>query len=195
MKKGSLLLLTLAYAFSTFGSGIFTPIYAFFVQKIGGGIFETSSAIALFSIVTGIAVLLISRTTWSHTYRKECLVVGWFLWLLSMVMYYCVSTFGTLLLSQVITGLGNALSSPAYDAEFSEQVIDDLSGGWGVFEGVTSIFSGIASVSGGFIVAYYGFDVLFYWMMAILTLSFTLIVYYVYTQKTYRVTSRQFITL
>src|SRR3990167_10694900 len=99
MSKKGLNLLVYAYATSMFSSGILTPIYAFFIKKIGGGILETSCAISLFSIISGIVALLIYRTKWSHTYQQECLCIGWFLWLISIFMYCYITTLTMLFLS------------------------------------------------------------------------------------------------
>lgn len=144
---------------------------------------ETSWAIALFSIVMGLTILIIAQTKWSHTYRKEYLLAGWLIWLLGLILYSYIQEVTMLFVAQILTGLGNALSSPAYDAEFSEQASDDLSGGWGIFEGVTSIFSGLAAIIGGYLTSRYGFDTLFYCMIGTSTFSFCLILYYFYKQK------------
>lgn len=182
-QKSYLYLITFAYATSTFASGILMPIYAFFVQKIGGGILETSYAIALYSIIMGIATMLLHKTTWSQKHPLTLLCLGWFLWLVSMGMYLIIKSTGTLYVSQLINGIGDAMSGPAFNAEFSKEAADDLAGGWALYQGVTSIFSGIASIAGGFIATIYGFDILLYYVIAIATLSFFLILYYSYTKK------------
>lgn len=178
MQKNYIYIITFAYAFSTFAHGILMPIYAFFVQKIGGGILETSWAIATFSIITGIGTILIHKTTLSHTYSKHFLWIGWFLWLLSVSVYFLMQNIWMLYVSQLLNGLGTAMSEPIYDAEFSRITASNPSAGWAFFEGVTSIFAGIAAIAGGFIAAWYGFDVLIYCMITVATSSFFLIVYY-----------------
>lgn len=183
MNKTGFYLLVVAHATSALSSGILTPIYAFFVQKIGGGILETSCAIALYSIISGVVTLLIFRTKWSHTYQLECLYIGWLIWLLSVCMYFCISTFSMLFLSQVLNGLGNALSASSYDAEYSRQTLDNLSGGWSIWEGLTGIIAGIAALLGGFVTVHYGFGVLIWFMVAAAITSFFLILYYVYREK------------
>lgn len=178
MKHFYLYILTLAYAFSTFASGILLPIYAFFVQKIGGGILETSWTIALYSIICGIGTIVIHKTKWSHKHAKLCLWGGWLLWLLSMLMYAVIQNIIALYISQLLNGLGDAISEPVFDAEYSKQISDDPSSGWALFTGTTTIFSGIASIAGGLIASAYGFDVLLYCLIAIATISFLLIAYY-----------------
>ena len=180
VSKKYLYLIIFAYAFSTFAQGIIVPIYAFFVQKIGGGLLETSWAIAMYSIVTGVFTILIHRTKWSHNNRKLCLWGGWLLWLLSVGVYFIMKNVTLLYLSQILNGIGDALSEPAFDAEFSKIVKNDLSGGWALFEGTTSIFSGIAALLGGIIATYYGFNILINCVMAMAAISFLMIAYYTY---------------
>lgn len=182
MEKKYLYLITFAYAFSTFAQGILTPIYAFFVQKIGGGILETSWALAVYSIITGLGTIFIHKAPWSHLYKKHFLWGGWFLWLLSVAVYFKMNNSFLLYLSQLLNGLGTALSEPVFDAEFSKRIAADPSGGWAFFEGVTNIFSGVAAIIGGFIASMYGFKTLIYCMFGVATISFFLIVYYSHNQ-------------
>lgn len=176
-------LITFAYGFATFAQGILVPIYAFFVQKIGGGILETSWAIALYSIITGVGTILIHHTKWSHKYKKHCLWFGWFLWLLSIAVYMLMQNIVMLYISQILNGIGDALAEPIFDEEYSKKIKNDPSAGWAFFEGTVSIFSGLASILGGFIATYYGFDYLIYCVMAVAAISFTLIAYYSYEIK------------
>ena len=53
MKKELKILLT-AYCFSTFAFSMLSPIYAIFVEEIGGGILEASYAIAIFTFISGL---------------------------------------------------------------------------------------------------------------------------------------------
>jgi hypothetical protein len=178
MKHFYLYLLTLAYAFSTFASGILMPIYAFFVQKIGGGLLETSCTIALYSIICGIGTIVIHKTKWSHTHAKFCLWGGWLLWLLSMVIYLLISNIFMLYISQLLNGIADAICEPVFFAQYSKRIAKDPSAGWALFTGITTIFSGFASIAGGLIVSVYGFDALLYCLISIAIVSFLLIAYY-----------------
>ena len=171
-------LLTFAYAISTFASGILVPIYAFYVQKIGGGILETSWAFGLYSILYGLGTMMIHKMQWTHKYRMHLLWIGWLMWLLSISIYFMVSTLTVLYVSQVIGALGDAIYEPVFDGEFSRQVAADPSSGWAFFNGTTSIFSGIASLLGGVIATVFGFEALLFCVLAVGSISFFLIVYY-----------------
>lgn len=183
MQKYYINLLIASYSISTFSQGILAPIYAFFVLKIGGGILETSIAVALFSIVTGVSTILIYRTKASKTYQKEFLCFGWFLWVISVSMYFFVTNIYTLLATEILSALGSAISNPAYDAEYSKQTIDNLSGGWAIHEGVSTIFYGLACLCSGFIASQFGFPMLILFMTILASISFFMILQYVYNAK------------
>lgn len=177
-KPNYVYLLTFAYAISTFASGILVPIYAFFVQKIGGGLLETSWAFALYSILYGLGTMAIHKTPWTHKYRMHLLWIGWLLWLFSITIYFVVGTLTVLYISQILGAIGDAIYEPVFDGEFSRQVATDPSSGWAFFNGTTSIFSGIASFLGGIIATTFGFEALLCCVVAIGSISFFLIVYY-----------------
>lgn len=183
MQKQYLRLLIAAYSISTFSQGILAPIYAFFVENIGGGILETSFAVAIFSIVSGTCTILIYQTKSSRIYQKEFLCFGWLLWVASVVMYFFVQNIYMLFLTEVLSALGSAISNPAYDAEYSKLTMHDLSGGWAMNEGVSTIFYGIACLSGGVIGSYFGFNVLLLFMTLLASISFFMILYYSLEEK------------
>jgi predicted MFS family arabinose efflux permease len=176
-------LLLAAYSISIFSQGILSPIYAFFVLNIGGGVLETAYSMALFSILTGIITILIYKTTWSHIYRKEFLVWGWFLWMISLLMYCCMSTITALCISQILCALGSAFSTSAFDAEYSESASHNLAFGWALFEGFTNIASGVATLLAGMLAAHYGLQFLMLCMAIFATASFGIIFYYSYIFK------------
>jgi len=177
MKKYQIILW--AYGLSMFSDGILVPIYAFFVQKVGGGILETAGAVSAFSIVAGITTILITRKPWNAQHKLRFLWVGWLIWLLGVISYLFIYDVQTLFAAAVLTGFGSALSNPALDAEFSEATSADSFAGWGSFEGINSIVSGIAALSGGVVVVRFGFDTLIYCMIVTATASLAVLVYYV----------------
>lgn len=179
----NLKLLLYAYSTAIVAQGILSPIYAFFVLDLGGGIFEAATTVALFSIITGIVTILIYQTDWSYTYRKECLVWGWLLWTISLLMYCCMSSIFLLCVSQVLSALGNAFSTAAYDAEFSDASHPNLASGWAWFEGMTNIASGIAALFAGLLVGHFGLGFLMICVAIFATISFGIIYYYSYIKK------------
>src|ERR1700739_1359549 len=115
-------ILVSSYAISTFAEGILMPIYAVFVQKIGGDILEASGAIAIFLIFTGLATVAIHRIRWTQRHRRALMVWGWLLWVVGICSYFTVSSTATLFMTQVLVALGNAIADPAFDAELDDNI-------------------------------------------------------------------------
>ena len=173
-------LLVSSYSVSTFSEGIILPIYAVFLQEIGGGILETSGAIATFLIVQGIATILIHRLPWSQRNRTHLLIYGWLLWVFGIGMYFIISNVATLFLTQVFVALGNAIADPAFDAELDDHTDTKIkSYEWGIFEALKDILNGVAAIVGGIVAAFFGFKVLIMFMLTAATISFLMILHYV----------------
>jgi len=180
-------ILVSSYAISTFAEGILMPIYAVFVQHIGGDILEASGAIAIFLIVNGLATIAIHRVTWSQKHRHALMVWGWLLWLVGIASYFAVSSTATLFLTQVLIALGNAVADPAFDAELDDNIDTRLkSYEWGIFGAVQDILNGVAAIIGGAIASLFGFKALIVCMVIAASVSFFLILYYMHARRIYR---------
>lgn len=174
MQKYKLLLW--AYNFSTISTGILGPIYAYFVMKVGGGILETAYSMAIFSIASGSATLLATRSGLYHKYKVECLYTGWLMWVLGTISYLFIDSVTTLLIAEILNGLGSALSNPIFDAEYSQAASADLVTGWGDFEGLTNILTGLSALVGGAIAHHFGFKMLIYLIIFTAIISFAILV-------------------
>lgn len=179
-------ILVLAYGFSTFSEGILLPIYAIFVQKVGGDILDAAGAIAVYFILQGVFEILIHRTSWSQRQRKTLMVVGWLLWLVGIGSYLLIHSVAMLFIAQTLTGLGNAVANPAFDAELAEKTDKKISSyEYSVFEGLQDIFQGIAAILGGLVATTFGFTSLLVLMVISASVSFMLIIHYLYCHKKY----------
>ncbi|OGY95748.1 MAG: hypothetical protein A2543_02245 [Candidatus Komeilibacteria bacterium RIFOXYD2_FULL_37_8] len=156
------------------------PIYAIFVQGIGGDILEASAAISIFLLVSGLTTIFIHRSAWSEKHRVKLLVYGWLLWAIGIGGYFFIVDTYTLFAVQVIVALGNAIADPAFSAELDDNINKNKkSYSWGVFQGIQDIANSIAAIAGGLIASLFGFRVLIAFMFATATLSFLIILYYV----------------
>lgn len=174
-------ILVSAYVASVFSEGIILPIYAIFVQKIGGDILEASGAMATFLVVEGVFTILVHRLRWSHEHRFILLIGGWVIWLIGIISYLLISNVFMLFATQVFTALGNAIADPAFDRELArhtDKKMEEFE--WGIFEGANSIMSGVAAILGGIIAATYGFTVLIYFMISTASISLITILLYIH---------------
>lgn len=172
-------ILVFSYGLSTFSEGILLPIYAVYVQKIGGDILDASGAVATFFILQGITEVWIHKRKWRHSHRMQLMIWGWLLWLIGILTYLLVNSVPILFVAQVLTGLGNAIANPAFDAELAEKTDKNISEfEYSVFEGLQDIFQGLSAILGGLVATTFGFGALIFLMAGTATLSFLLILHY-----------------
>ncbi|NCN87139.1 MFS transporter [archaeon] len=164
---------------STFSEGIILPIYAIFVQKIGGDILDAGLALGIFLMFEGIFTYFIHTKKRNHDKKIKIMISGWFVWLIGILIYLVISSKWTLFLAQIFLALGNALADPIYDEEFASNTNKNSSEKqWGLFEGGISFTQGLSAMVGGIIASIFGFEILIYTMAITATISFILILYY-----------------
>lgn len=146
----------------TFLTGLFAPFYALFVEKLGGGIEVAGASWAVFSIVSGLMILLFRPWASTIQQKRRIMIGGMFLRSFTFVFFIFIDSFLELILVQVLVGISIALVNPSYDALFTkhtseEQAISD----WGGWEGMTSIATGLASITGGYLIKFFGYEAVF----------------------------------
>ena len=167
MKKGTKVLL-FSDAWATLALGMIGPIYAIFVEKIGGDILDASWAYFAFMITSGVAMYLISH--WEDKFKnKEILItIGYCLTALGCLSYVFVFNQFSLIVTQIILGLAESIQVPAYDALYSKYLEKKKEASeWGDWESMRYIVTAIAAVIGGYLASIFGFKILFVCMFAI----------------------------
>ena len=144
------------------GFALFEPIYAIYVQEIGGYILEAAVAVGLFSIVLGVSTIIFGKITDSKTdLKKKLVVLGYSIVTISFLGYYFIRNPIDLFIVQIIMGLGTAMIDPGWDALFTRNVQKGKEATeWGIQEGCKQIAIGIAGITGGFVAYYFGFKIL-----------------------------------
>ena len=174
----ALKILLAATAFSTLAAGMFAPLYAIFVEQIGGNLLDAGNAYAAFSIAAGLLIFFISRWENSIKHQENLVVIGYALASLGFLGLLFVKNPFELLLVQVLFGASAAVTNPAFDGLYSKFldkgkfVLE-----WGLWESSYFIFTGIAAFSGALIATFYGFNGLFI-AMFVLSLFATFISLY-----------------
>jgi len=154
------------------------PIYALFVDKIGGDLLDASFAGGLFALTAGITSLLSGKYSDKIKENELIIVAGYLIIAIGFFLYIFVSSVYQLLLIQVLIGFGEAIYSPAFDAQYSKHLDGHKSGKqWGAWESMNYFTAAFGAVVGGFVVTIFGFDVMFL-AMAIISLLSALYIYY-----------------
>ena len=149
-------------SFFVFAMGMFGPIYAIYVQKIGGDILAAGIAWAVFMIISGVGILLMGNIQDKIKRDKTSIIVGYALMSLGFLGYFFVSNVSQLFLVQVLMGISAVILTPAYDSFYTKYLEKGkFASQWAAWEGVWHIVTGIAALVGAFLVKLFSFKFLF----------------------------------
>ncbi|MBW2977162.1 MFS transporter [Candidatus Woesearchaeota archaeon] len=161
MKRWLKVLLTADF-FALLAIGMITPIYAIFVEEIGGDILDASGAWALFAITSGILMYLIGKWEDRGKHYAGMLFFGYLLRSFAFLGYFFVQNTMQLFGVQIILGLSVAVTNPSYDALYSKCLQKGkYAAQWGAWEAMNMIVEAVAALIGGAIASYFGFKALF----------------------------------
>ena len=153
---------------TSFSLGLLGPIYAIFVEDIGGDILSASSVWAAYTIVIGLMIILFGKLEDKIRREGKVMTFGYILISISTLGYYFVSNPLELLLVQIVLGMGVAIITPSFDTLYCKYLEKKKVGfEWGLWEGLGEIFTGAAAIAGGVIATFFGFKPLFIIMFLI----------------------------
>ena len=158
----SLRILLATNAIILFAGAMLGPIYALFVEEIGGSLLDASIAGGVFALAAGFTTLISGRYTDKLKENEYIIVLGYLVMAIGFYLYVFVDTMFFLLVVQVIIGLGEAIYSPAFDALYSKHISKKRSGReWAAWESMYYFTAAIAALVGGLVVTNFSFEVLF----------------------------------
>lgn len=138
------------------------PIYALFVEEIGGSLLDASYAFGVFSLVAGVASLIAGHYSDQLKENELIVILGYAVMGVGFWGYTLVSSILSLLVVQVVIGLGQAIYAPAFDAIYSRHIDGHRFGReWGAWEAAAHFTTGLGAVIGGLLVVNFGFNVIF----------------------------------
>ncbi len=160
--------------------GLFGPIYAIFVEDIGGDILTAGGAYGAFAIAAGILIYFISKWEDHVKHQEKLIIAGYVFSIIGFAGYLFVQKPWHLFIVQIIFGLGEAIGTPAYDGLYSKNLDKGkYISEWGIWESMDYIIAGVSAITGGFLASIYGFKSLFIIMLILsiigLFISFFLI--------------------
>ena len=103
MKKG-LKILLFADMWATLGLGMIGPIYAIFVQKIGGDLLDASWAYFAFMLTSGVVMYLIGHWEDRAKHKETLVTIGYVLATLGCLSYIFVNSQATLMVTLIFLG-------------------------------------------------------------------------------------------
>lgn len=152
--------------------GMLGPIYAIFIESIGGDLLDISIVATGFSLMAGITTLIIGRLSDSIKESELIIVAGYALMGLGFFSYLFVDSVLSLFFVGALIGFAEAIYSPAFDAVYTKHMEKETAGNiWGVWESMSYFTSATGAIIGGLLVTRYGFDIIFITMSTLCFLS------------------------
>lgn len=146
---------------------MFAPFYAVFVQKIGGNLAVAGFSWAVYPIVAGVLTFLFSQWEMKVKEQELLMAVGYFIRGLVFLSYAFMGGIAQLIFTQILWGIGTALSTPAFDATYSAHTSREGSiAEWGQWEGMSNVATGVAALISGIVIQSVGYTWLFSGMSA-----------------------------
>jgi MFS family permease len=171
--KRELKLLLVVSALFTLAAELFGPIYAVFVEQIGGDLLTAGGAYAAFAIATGVLIFFIGKWEDRVMHLEKLVVVSYLLNVVGFIGYLMIRNPIDLFIVQIVFGIATAVNTPAFDGLYSK-LLDKgkYASEWGMWESQYYIIGAIAAASGGFLAQMYGFKFLFTVMLIVSILGF-----------------------
>jgi len=144
-------------------SAMIGPIYAIFVEEIGGDILTAGTSFAVFSSVLGLLILIMGKVEDIFLKETELWVcAGYFVIALGFFGYLFIKTPLHLFFIQTILAIGIAIESPAFCAVYSRHLDKKrIAFQWGAWDAMHSLTAALGALSGSAIAAFLGFKILF----------------------------------
>lgn len=145
-----------------FAALLLGPLYAVYVQRIGGGVLLVSVSTAVFYVSTTLFLLFVAR--WGDMVKEMelMLAVSYIIRGLGFLSYIFIDSALLLILSQVVFGLAESLGTPTFGALFAKHIdkkeeVMEFSD-WAM---VSNLVMALGTIIGGFIASSLGFNFLF----------------------------------
>lgn len=144
------------------------PIYALFVEDIGGDLMDASLSGGFFAFAAGITTLVAGKFSDKIKENELIIVFAYALMGLGFLLMTQVQTIGALFAVQALIGFAGATYAPAFDAIYSKNLKRGHAGQcWGAYASVDYFTTGIGAILGGVVVFYFSFDTMFLLMSVI----------------------------
>jgi predicted MFS family arabinose efflux permease len=161
-KEKLLRYLLLASFIGTASEQMIMPIISIFTEKVGGSVLDAGIGYAIFSVATGIIIILTGKMKWFTDNTFLVVFLGFFICSLGDASFYLVHNLPTLYLVQATNGLAVGLLNPAWEAIYTKTMGDgeehEL---WSLWGGGASISTGIAAFVGAALAKFFGFGPMF----------------------------------
>ncbi|HEU4984602.1 MAG TPA: MFS transporter [Nitrososphaera sp.] len=168
----ALKVLLIADALVLTAAAMLTPIYAVFVQEVGGDLLDAGFTAAALAFGSAFASLVAGRYADSLRNKRLLIVASYAVTGLGFLTFTIVDGVWFLAAVQVMIGLVRAFAEPAFDALYSIHLDKKKEAEeWGTWEAMAYFVGGTGALLGAAIVSYASFDMLFILMASLCAAS------------------------
>ena len=155
-------------SFVLFAGFMLGPIYAIFVEDIGGDLLDAGLTTGIFDVAAGITTLVAGRFTDRMKESELMVVAGYIIMGGGFLLYMLVDSIWMLFVVQAIIGFAEAFYSPAFNAIYSKHLSRERAATqWGMWESNNYFTAAIGAAAGGILATVFSFNVLFIVMAAL----------------------------
>jgi hypothetical protein len=129
---------------------------------VGGSIIDAGIGFALFSIFTGLVVMIVGRTDFYLKHIKSMVFWGFLISGIGELTYIAVRTKWEIFIIQSLIGISVGLLNPAWDTIYTDNIEEgEGTKKWSFWTGGISFIIGISAITGSIILKYLGWNGLF----------------------------------
>ena len=160
-----------------FADALLLPIYAIFVEEIGGDIQTAANAYAIFWLTAGFLTFVAGKFEDKMKESELSIAMSQYILAAGFLLYYITTTPQMLYVVMVVLGIGNAIYWPAFHSVYGKHIDGKRSSmQWSLYDGLSYLIPAGGAVLGGYLVNTYGFDMVFLLMAGIAFVTGTFIV-------------------
>lgn len=138
------------------------PIYALFVEKVGGSLMDAAVAGGVYSLMAAMVTLVSGKFADKIKRKKIIIALGYFIMGAGFLSYLWVNSVWSLFVVQAIIGFGEAIYAPVFDSLYSKHINWGKGGSqWGTWESTRYLTASLGAFIGGALVTLVGFNSLF----------------------------------
>lgn len=154
--------LLMASFIGTFAEQMITPLYGMFVDKIGGSILDAGIGYAIFSILTGLVIIITGKLKWFNNNLQLIVFLGFTISSFGDLGYYFVHNAVGLFIVQATNGISVGLLNPAWEALYTQNGEEGKEHElWSFWGGGANIATGLAALVGAGITTLISFKAMF----------------------------------
>ena len=160
--KSEIKILLIASYLNVFAYGLFSPLYAVFVQGFDENLLTISNSLGVYALFQGLVMMIFGRIEDRFKNKRPIVVLGYFLLSLGALSFAFVTSVTQLYIALTINAIAYGIILPAWKAIYSQAEDKGKEAQeWSLFDGGNLVLASLAAFAGGYLVLILGFKTLF----------------------------------